>query len=546
MVQLSPGVSIQETDLTNIIPSVSVSTGATAGQFQWGPVEEIVTIDNEELLTTIFGTPNDTNYEDFLSCSSFLAYASNLKIVRVVDEDGDSDTDGAQNASATDSASGTGQLIKNNDDYDTKSFTSSSNLWIAKYPGALGNSIGVAWCDTSGFNDTDSNGDYTWSWRSVFTTAPSTNEFHVVVYDADGKITGTQNTVLERFSFVSTVTTAEYFDGTSAYFKNKINSGSSWLWVGKTSLLTGTNDGVTLAGGEDGLPVSPADRQRGFALYQNEETVDISIVFAGGADTTTAKYIVDNIAETRKDCFACVSPMQTDTVGVALDSTKLSNVKATRTSIGTSSYAMMTQSHKYMYDRYNDVYRWVPLNGDMAGLLARTDSDFDPWFSPAGYNKGRIKNTIKLSFNPSKTYRDELYKEGINPVVIFPSEGPVLFGDKTLLTRPSAFDRINVRRLFIVLEKAIAKASKYQLFEQNDERTRARFVNMIEPYLRDVKGRRGIEDFRVVCDETNQTSDPNEFACDIYIRPIYSINFIKLNFIAVRSGVEFEEVVVTQ
>jgi phage tail sheath protein FI len=206
----------------------------------------------------------------------------------------------------------------------------------------------------------------------------------------------------------------------------------------------------------------------------------------------------------------------------------------------------MDSGYKYRYDKYNDMYRYVPLNGDIAGLMVRTDSTRDPWFSPAGFNRGQIKNIVKLAWNPDKANRDTLYKNGVNPVVTFPGQGTILYGDKTLLAKPSAFDRINVRRLFIVLEKAIATASKFTLFEYNDEFTRAQFRSLVEPFLRDVQGRRGIYDFRVVCDETNNTGeviDRNEFVGDIYIKPARSINFIQLNFVAVRSGVEFSEVV---
>ena len=219
---------------------------------------------------------------------------------------------------------------------------------------------------------------------------------------------------------------------------------------------------------------------------------------------------------------------------------------AFRNTLPSSSYAVMDSCWKYQYDKYNDVYRYVPMNGDTAGLMVRTDTTRDPWFSPAGFNRGNVKNVIKLSVNPRKAERDILYKAGINPVVTFPGQGTVLFGDKTLLAKPSAFDRINVRRLFIVLEKAISTASKFTLFEFNDAFTRSQFRNLVEPFLRDVQGRRGIYDFRVVCDETNNTGeviDRNEFIGDIYIKPARSINFIQLNFVAVRTGVDFEEVV---
>ena len=544
--QISPSVTVTETDLTNIIPAVATSTAATVGQFMWGPVEEITIVDNEEQLVDLFGKPTNVNYQDFFASSSFLAYSSGLRLVRVVDSDGDSNTPGAKNASATASAAGTGQLIKNLVDYQGTSFSSSPNLWLARYPGILGNNIGVAWANTAGFNALDTNGEPEWPWHDIFDSAPATNEYHIVVYDATGVITGETGTVLERFPYLSSVVTAKSYDGTSAYFVTKINDGSEWLWVAKASLLTGTNAGITLGGGTDGMAVSNADRQAGFQLFANSEIFDVSLVFASGAPAVTQKWIIDNIAEVRKDCLAIVSPVSSDLVGITSDTTQLNNVKTTRNTYGSSSYAIMDSNFKYMYDRYNDTYRWVPVNGDIAGVIARTDVNYDPWFSPAGFEKGRIKNALKLAFTQSKSYRDELYKIGINPVTTFQLEGPILYGDKTLLTRPSAFDRINVRRLFIVLEKAISTAAKYMLFEQNDDFTRERFKNMIDPFLRDVKGRRGLIDYRVVCDSSNNTGeviDRNEFVADIYIKPTRSINFIRLNFVAVRTGVDFEEIV---
>jgi phage tail sheath protein FI len=224
----------------------------------------------------------------------------------------------------------------------------------------------------------------------------------------------------------------------------------------------------------------------------------------------------------------------------------MDDVIAFRNLLPSSSYATMDSGYKYQYDKYNDVNRYVAMNGDTAGLMARTDDERDPWYSPAGFNRGQIKNVLRLSYNPPKAQRDQLYKSGINPVNTFPGQGTILFGDKTLLAKPSAFDRINVRRLFIVLEKAISIAAKFTLFEFNDEFTRAQFRNLVEPFLRDVQGRRGIYDFRVVCDETNNTGeviDGNRFVGDIYIKPARAINFIQLNFVAVRTGVEFSEIV---
>ena len=304
--------------------------------------------------------------------------------------------------------------------------------------------------------------------------------------------------------------------------------------------------------GVDGLAedsVSLGDIASGYDLFASAEDVDISLVLQGKAIGGTnkdglAKYIRDNICESRKDVVGFISPDKADVVDN--DGDEVTAVKAFRNGITNSSYVFLDSGYKYMYDKYNDVYRYIPLNGDMAGLAVRSDELRDAWFSPAGYNRGGIKNIVKLAFNPNKAERDLLYQSDINPVVTFPGQGTILFGDKTLLGKPSAFDRINVRRLFIVLEKAISTAAKFSLFEFNDSFTQGQFKNLVEPFLRDVQGRRGIVDFRVVCDETNNTGeviDRNEFVGDIYVKPSRSINFIQLNFVAVRSGVEFSEVV---
>lgn len=394
------------------------------------------------------------------------------------------------------------------------------------------------------------------------------DEMHIVVIDEDGAFTGVTSTVLEVFQSVSRASDAVTEDGGTNYYPNVLNENSNYVWFGK-HLYTGSNTGqiastvtsltavkpktISFANGafgESESNVSIATLSTGYDLFKNAEEVDISLILAGKArggvaNTQLANYIIDNICENRKDCVAYVSPQRSAVVTTgAVDIP--SNIVTFRNSLTNSSYAVLDSGYKYAYDRYNDVYRYVPLNGDIAGLTVRTDSTRDPWFSPAGFNRGIIKNVIKLAYNPSKADRDILYKSDINPVVTFPGQGTILYGDKTLLGKPSAFDRINVRRLFIVLEKAIATAAKFTLFEFNDVFTRAQFRNLVEPFLRDVQGRRGIYDYRVVCDETNNTPeviDRNEFIGDIYIKPARSINFIQLNFVAVRTGVEFNEIV---
>ena len=309
-----------------------------------------------------------------------------------------------------------------------------------------------------------------------------------------------------------------------------------------------------LKNGTDDYAVTAGELQNAYDEFKDAETVDINLILGGkgGGDANTAASqdthvtMLTALVEDRKDCVAFVSPYRAATVGVSSSNTATANVVEAFDLCPSSSYVVFDSSYKYMYDKYNDVYRYVPMNGDTAGLCAYTDNVADPWFSPAGLNRGNVRGAIKLSYTPKKSERDQLYRARVNPVVDFPGQGVVLFGDKTALSKPSAFDRINVRRLFLVLEKAIATASKFQLFEFNDEFTRASFRNLVEPFLRDVQGRRGIFDFRVVCDDTNNTGeviDRNEFIGDIYIKPARSINFITLNFVAVRTGVEFSEVV---
>lgn len=417
-----------------------------------------------------------------------------------------------------------------------------------------------------------------WKYFESFDAAPGTtdyvsdrsgagDELHVVVVDEDGIISGVPETILEAWPSMSRATDSKTESGDSNYYYDKINSQSSWIYFlnhpgssysGLASAMTAKSTAMpyrfSLASGANGnaeSAISLADLAKGYDLFADAADVDVSLLMQGKAVGGTNgeglfNYIVDNVCDVRKDCIVFGSPDKADTVGVTSSSDATDNVVAFRNSARSSSYGVLDSGHKYQYDKYNDVYRYIPLNGDTAGLVARTDSERDPWFSPGGFNRGQIKNVVKLSNNPRQAYRDVLYKAGVNPVVSFPGQGTILYGDKTLLAKPSAFDRINVRRLFIVLEKAISTAAKFTLFEFNDEFTRAQFVNLVEPFLRDVQGRRGIYDFRVVCDESNNTGeviDRNEFIGDIYIKPAKSINFIQLNFVAVRTGVEFSEVV---
>jgi phage tail sheath protein FI len=557
--QLSPGVNVSEVDLTTVVPSVATTIGGFAGNFAWGPIGEIVAISNEIRLAETFGKPDSNTFTQFFTASNFLAYGSDLRVVRSAGA-------GANNATS----SGTGKLIKNQTEYELNySSGSTTDTFYAKWAGALGSSITVSISDSNTHND--------WAYANNFSSAPGDSEYalskgsfndelHIIVLDRTGIFTGVQDSILEKFAFVSKASDAKNSDGSSNYYKDVINSRSKYIWwAGHNADArdansngsiwgTSTTDRVTyknltasidydLSGGKDDAP-SDSNLNTSYDLFQNPDSTDVSLLLAGKTTGSTVPNHLIALAESRKDCLVFVSPEQNDVVNNS--GSEATDILLARSGLTSSSYAFMDSGYKYQYDKYNDTYRWIPLNGDIAGLCVRTDNERDPWFSPAGLNRGIIKNVVKLAWNPTRAERDELYKKGVNPVVTFPGEGTILYGDKTLLSRPSAFDRINVRRLFIVLEKSIARASRSSLFEFNDEFTRAQFINLVEPYLRDVQGRRGIFDFRVVCDETNNTPeivDRNEFVGDIYIKPARSINFIQLNFVATRTGVSFDEVV---
>ena len=555
--QVSPGVQVKEIDATNVVPAVSTSIGGFAGSFNWGPVDQVVTVGSENELASTFGTPDNNTAKYFLVAASFLKYGNALKVVRVAS--------GHDNATAD----GTGQLIKNEEDYDNNYADGSLDVgnWVAKYPGVLGNSLKVSLISQgiTSFSD--------WTYSSNFDAAPGTSQFavdlgktsandelHVAVIDEDGAISGTPGTVLETFGFVSQGADAKNSDGTSNFYKDVINSQSNYIWwsdhdtslsdageniADNTSFTTNTAAiEASLSGGSDDNAPTVGEIATGYDLLEDAETVDVNLLFAtpdaNGAETIAEDLI--SIVNARKDCMAFVSPPIEDTVG---SSTPAADVKAFADGLSSTSYASVDSTALYVYDKYNDVYRWIGAAGHHAGLCANTDNVADAWFSPAGVNRGQLLGVTKLAFNPKKADRDTLYKARVNPIVSLPGQGTLLFGDKTLLSRPSAFDRINVRRLFIALEKAVSTAAKAQLFEFNDEFTRAQFRNLVEPFLRDVKGRRGLTDFLVVCDETNNTSaviDGNRFVADIFIKPSRSINFITLNFVATRSGVEFSEI----
>ncbi len=637
--QVSPGVLVQERDLTNVIPAVATTIGAVAGQFSQGPMDEVTSISSEKELVETFGKPDSTTFEYFFSAASFLQYSSSLRVVRTANS-------GSKNAVV----SGTALQIKNTDHYQNGDGTTgpyntgSANVgeWAARTAGAWGNSLSVSVCPsaaayemaakttvddastavgdttivlasgsdfavgdivnfaeaggheyrvtavnsatltfvrhpsgTGGLHTAVANGAAVrrrWRYYDLVDVAPGTStytssrsgsgdELHIVVIDEDGGITGNAGEVLEVYSNVSKASDAKTSQGDSNYYADVIYNKSQYIyWM--DHVATGSNWGSTATGttftalslpftrsrisGADGSAASNAELKTAYEKYADGDTVDVNLIIAGAGDATHIDNLI-TIAENRKDAVVFASPERSDVVNVTNSTTQTSNVKGFFDGIRSSSYIVFDSGYKYTYDKYNDVFRYVPLNGDTAGLAARTDLIADSWFSPAGFNRGVLRGVVKLAYNPNKTQRDELYRARVNPVVTMPGQGTILFGDKTGLSTPSAFDRINVRRLFITLEKAISTASKFQLFEFNDEFTRAQFRNIVEPFLRDVQGRRGITDFSVVCDETNNSPDlvvdRNEFRADIFVKPNRSINFITLQFVATRSGVAFEEVV---
>ena len=557
--QVSPGVQVNEIDATAVVPAVSTSIGGFAGSFNWGPVDQVVSIGSEQGLADIFGAPDDNTYKYFLTAASFLKYGNALKVVRV--ESGHLNATGVAD---------NGLLIKNDTHYVDAGYNTGAGAvghWAAKYPGIKGNSLKVSLI-TEGITSFSG-----WAYSSSFNGAPGTStyaanlgkgsigdEVHVAVIDEDGVFSGTAGTVLETFSFASQAADAKKSDGTSNYYVDVVNSGSEYVrWMDHSSTLSNAGGNLTslssiagsttaitdsLAGGTDDNSPTTGEIEAGIDLLADSETVDVGLLFAypdaNGAEVIAEKLIA--VAGARKDCMAFISPPIADTQGSSAPAT---DVMAFANGLTSSSYASVDSSAVYVYDKYNDTYRWIGAAGHVAGLCANTDRVADAWFSPAGVNRGQLLQVTKLAWNPVKADRDTLYKGRVNPLVSMPGQGTILYGDKTLLSKPSAFDRINVRRLFITLEKAISTAAKAQLFEFNDEFTRAQFKNLVEPFLRDVKGRRGLTDFSVICDSTNNTSqviDSNNFVADIYVKPARSINFITLNFVATRTGVEFTEI----
>ena len=661
---MSPGVQVKEKDLTASIRSEPTSIGAFAGSFNWGPMNEIVTISDETQLVDVFGKPDGVNYEWWFSAANFLAYTNTLRVVRV-------ENTGSKNACV----SGSAVLIPNTISWQVGDGTNGpfsggeANVgeWAARWAGNLGNSIKVSACwDADGYSDNSGAGaggtgvvasggtagtttvtfgtgeganwaagdlmsfptvaaekgqkyevvsvstetvtikrypavnavgfvttiaastvaTKWWQYYEQFNGAPGTSDYvkaaqgglttgvdelHIIVIDEDGDITGTPGTILEKFERVSKASDAVTASGDNNFYVDVLYRQSEYIYwmdypagatdwgtpaAGAGPYATPTGDGIataSLTGGAPATNVAPTNAQlaNGYDLLKDPDTVDYNLLVAGPASvdgTASTVHAIDliDMTEARKDSVVFLSPHRNAVVNVANSYTQTTNTTAWADALPSTSYAVFDSGYKKMYDKYNDVFRWVPLNGDIAGCCARTDAVEDPWWSPAGLNRGQIRGAVELAHNPGQTDRDELYRKRVNPVVTFPGEGTMLWGDKTALSQNSAFDRINVRRLFVTIEEAIAVAARTVLFEFNDTFTREQFVGMVNPYLRDVTARRGITDFLVVCDETNnpgQVIDNNEFRADIYVKPARSINYITLTFVATRTDVSFDEVV---
>lgn len=607
---VSPSVTVREVDLTSVIPAVATPPAAIAGVFKWGPVEERVLVSSEIELANIFGKPGTLNAETFFTAADFLSYSNALYVVRVDNGAVKSTSDffeakypgvlgdELEIAYVSTPVSGDvsnfsevifnqeqiiGATIEFNANTISIDYTDNINDAVVKLKAGDVLSIGN---DNTGYQnmrvtsvtvssstvantevftyDIDFANRYTlpetdsanltftrlWSYADAVVGAPQPGLMHILVIDSVGSISGTPKLILEKYENVSPTSGAKLPDGTNNYYKDVLTQKSSWVaaTTDSISVASANREYEALTGGSDGSDesaVSLAALAKGYDLYKEANEVDIAFVLQGKANSSNlANYIISNIVEFRKDCIAFVSPKKSDVVDISNPQTQMNNIIAYRAQLQNSSYWFMDTGYKYRYDKYNDKYIWVPMNGDMAGLAAKVD----PWESPAGYRKGILRNVVKLAFNPNKTQRDILYGKDINPVITQVGQGTLLFGDKTGLGTEtgSAFTRINVRRLFITVEKAIATISARFLFEFNDEFTQTQFRNIVNPFLRDIQGKRGIIDFRVVSDATINTPDVidrNIFRSNIFIKPARSINFIELTFVATRTGVEFEELV---
>jgi len=585
---LSPGIAIREFDLTGVAPNVETSLAGFVGAFKWGPVGEPVRIQNEGELSSTYGTPDPERAVDYFSCNQFLRYSGNLIVNRAIPSGVVATGDSALNASNNQDAS-IKIVVKNEKDWEAQE-TNILNSFTAKYPGEIGSTLAVSiFHGSAGNTSANTDSDFLdWTYGIKFDGSPETSnwaenqlgtnindEMHLVVVDSDGLFSGTKGTVLETFSYLSVAPNAKTTDGGDNYVKTVVNASSRFVWFKDWSdgqLPSGTSwdtnppadgSGVdysvgvawtnagsssSLSGGSDHATLDAGDYEIGFDRFEDTEEVDIQLLIAPGMNNrvdqvTVVNNLVGIAGKIRKDCLAVASPNR---AAVVNQNSPVTETLATTNLFSASSYLAVDNNYLRVYDKFNDQYIYIPAASSTAGIMAFTDYNYGPWYSPAGEKRGEYVGVTNLAYSPTKNQRDDLYKKGVNPIVQFPGRGTLLFGDKTKLSRPSAFDRINVRRLFLAIEKSVAIAARNFLFEFNDEFTRSEFVAVVEPLLREIQGRRGIIDYRVQCDETNNTPeviDRNELRAAIYIKPARSINFITIDFIATRTGADFDEIV---
>jgi hypothetical protein len=621
---ISPGIQVTETDQPPVILTLGTTAGGTVGRFRWGPIEQAVLVQSEAELVSKFGAPNATNAVEFLVAANYISYSPNLFVVRA---------EGANVLNATaETGANAGLLIKNDNVWEATYSSGAGNVgpWVAKFAGALGNSIEVSTCATAAAFESTLTGTFTvavggvnvvgtgaaadteltvgdlvvlggrsikvasitnadfftlasahitgatagtavrrWEHFNSFDSAPATtaftaarggsnDEMHIAVIDKGGAITGVAGSLLEKFQQVSKASDAKSDNGASIFYKDVIANrstfirwmdhdpaGTNWGNAASGTSFTAVNTPINyhLAGGSDGSAPTDAQRIAAFRVFANKSNIQINLLPMGVASATVINSVVADIASQRKDVMVCVSPQQSDVVNQAGSETQ--NILTFAATVSKSSFVVFDSNFKFQYDKYNDNYVYVPCNADTAGVMARTDFNQAPWNSPAGFSKGTFLNVTKLAWNPNEAERDSLYKASINPVFSQTGRGTVLFGDKTFVTTATSFNRINVRRLFIELQQTISSFAGNVLFEENNQASRTNFINTVEPYLRDVQARRGITEFRIVCDESNNPSavvEANEFVCDIFVRPISSVNFIQLNFVSVRGSVSFAEI----
>ena len=615
---LSPAVTIREIDASAVVGSEVSSFAGFAGKFNWGPVNTPTLVTNESSLVSMFGFPDNTNAEDFFTIASFLTYSSGAWVTRI----GNSDMKNATYPETVVS-------IANADELESKATDLATTSILAKYPGQVGNSLGISICssaaqyeftfigdeadehdlvfefeadgsavrskqinytsvsdaDVSDFVEvgdvltidntryavTETSDTYItldkiytgpaspttvtrlWKYFDIVSGAPAEGEFHLAIFDSNGYFRQKGST-LEVFESLSISPDAVDDRNITTFWKTSLNRVSEYVYAGNASpIVTDAKKAViaNLTGGNNSESTVGLDEYiKGYDLLKNSEIYDIPLIIAGAIKSlsvegaTLQNHIIDSIAEDRKDTLAFVSPPLESVLNNR--GKEAQDIVISRKFLGSTSYATMDGNWKYMYDKYNDTFRWVPCCGDHAGLYAQTDKDFDPWVSAAGTSKGKLKGVTKFAFNPDKPARDVMYQNDVNPMFVMAIAGPVLFGDKTLLGKNTALSRNNVRRLLIVIEKAIAKSAIDMLFEFNDDFTRRRFVAMVDPFLKDAKGRRGLIDYKVIADETVNTAQVisnNSFVGSIYIKPNYTIGTIQLNFTVVNAAASFEEII---